>query len=266
VGQYRASISETWLQGRGAFGGLIAGLFARAIEQEFAAQRATGLPVGAPAERQLRILTCHLCEPVPPGPVELTVEFVRSGKYVSHVRATMSAKGGLVAFASATLASDRPGAPLAFEHAQAPSAELVERAPAILNRGLEPVFSRNFEFRLAGGAAPFSGSTSSACFCGWTRYRGTAELLSTAMVAALLDAWPPAVFATTTSPRPAATMALTYHFLRPPARAPVPESGFYLVTTAAEESLGGYSAQHGELWTPDGRVLARAHQMFAVIK
>ncbi|MCA9716032.1 MAG: thioesterase family protein [Myxococcales bacterium] len=256
-GRYRAAVTEHWLQGRGAFGGLVAGIFARAMRAELATRGDPG---------QLRTLTCHLCEPVPPAALVLAVEVIRVGKLVRHVSARLySERDVLLAIASATFASARPEVGLSFDHAQPPAHAPMEDSPVVLHSGLEPVFCRNFEYRFAGGSPPFS-LGDPAAFVGWTRLRGSAEPLDEALAAAYLDSWPPAVFVKTAGPRPAATMAITYHFVRAlPDREREPGAA-YLVTAAAREAVDGYSAQDNELWTADGQLLARAHQVFALIK
>ncbi len=244
--------------GRGAFGGLQAALFARAIRSALSQDSDPG---------QLRTLTCHLCEPVPAGACELSVELLRVGKYVSHASARLRLPGSArtLAAATATFTRRRPGETLRFDHAQMPEHLPLGSTPQVLNSGLEPVFCQNFVYHFAGGQPPFSAGDVAA-FAGWTRYAGPAGPLDDALAAAYLDTWPPAVFAMSDSHRPAATMAITYHFVRSLPDAETERGASYLVTASAREAVDGYSAQDNELWAPDGRLLARAHQVFALIK
>ena len=257
--RFTATVRESWYTGRGAFGGLVAGLFARALRSALSVDADPG---------QLRTLTCHLCEPVPAGACSIVVELLRVGKYVSHASARLQPPENgarTLAAATATFTRRRPGETLRFDRAKMPEHLPLGSTPQVLNSGREPVFTRNFVYHFAGGQAPFSAGDV-ASFVGWTRYGGPAGPLDDALAAAYLDAWPPAVFAMSDSPRPAATMAITYHFVRALPDTETEAGASYLVTASALEAVDGYSAQDNELWSPDGRLLARAHQVFALIK
>src|SRR5690606_39084645 len=94
-GRFAGALEEGWYQGRGAYGGLVAAILARAIE------------AGHDAQQGLRTLHVSFCAPATAGAAEVIVEPVRRGRSVSTARATMHRQGETIASAMATLATPR---------------------------------------------------------------------------------------------------------------------------------------------------------------
>jgi hypothetical protein len=81
------------------------------------------------------------------------------------------------------------------------------------------------------------------------------------MMACLLDAWPPAVFPRSTKRIVAPTIDLTMHFRVP---LPLPGAGpedFYLGRFTSTLGREGYFEEDGEIWSPDGRLIAQSRQL-----
>jgi hypothetical protein len=98
---------------------------------------------------------------------------------------------------------------------------------------------------------------------GWIRPREPARRRDAAYIAALVDAWWPAVFVRMTAPRPLGTITFVLEIVGDPSaigdapllyRGTVPVAG------------NGYFLETRELWTADGTLLALNHQTFAVIR
>jgi acyl-CoA thioesterase len=85
VGDLRwgADLPADWSQGRTTFGGLVGAL----------AARVAALVVGA--DRPLRTLDVAFVAPLPPGPVEVSVEVLTSGKAVTHLVVSLVSGGVL---------------------------------------------------------------------------------------------------------------------------------------------------------------------------
>ena len=122
-----------------------------------------------------------------------------------------------------------------------------------------PRFTQHVDFRPCWGRGPFDSGAAEQRFGGWTRpVEPTTGDAGLALL--LLDAWPPAIFAGARHPVPAATVVLSAHFLRPIAPDPA-----WIVTVAGRATDEGYASQDNEVWSGDGRLLARAQQLFAVL-
>jgi hypothetical protein len=85
-------------------------------------------------------------------------------------------------------------------------------------------------------------------------------------VAALMDAWAPAVFTRASGPFLAPTIDLTIHF-----RAPTPIAGtkgddFYLSAFRSTVANDGFFEEDGELWSPHGELLAQSRQLALALK
>lgn len=252
-GAFEARIEESWFQGRGAFGGLVAAIFVRAID---ATAGADGRP--------LRTLTCHFCAPAQAGAARVEIAVARSSNAVTHFTARMVQDDGVVAIATAARARGRD-VDIAYNDRRIPDAAPPEAAILLDLQGIGPTFARHFEYRFAFGTTPFS-SASSSHFGGWVRHRHPGPL-DAALTAAYADAWPPAFFTRIREPRPAATVALTYQYFTDFGAGIEAREGDPLLVTARSDVLaGGYAGQENEIWTPGGTLVAVATQLVAVIR
>jgi acyl-CoA thioesterase len=122
-----------------------------------------------------------------------------------------------------------------------------------------------FEQRWALGPLPFSGGTD-ARVGGWIRPvepRPVDHLL----VTMLTDAWVPSVFARLTPDDrfSVPTVDLTVHFRGPLPPPGVAEDDFLLVAFSTRVLAEGYMEEDGEVWAPDGTLLAQSRQLAAVL-
>jgi Thioesterase-like superfamily len=246
-GRFRADFPDGWQQGRGLFGGLVTCALVRAAT--------TAAP-----ERALRSLTAELCGPTQPGPAELQVEVLRAGSRVTTVAVRLAQGGEVQAHGVAVLGAARPGS--------APSQQL---APPVLGdwRAVEPLlelgplgpaFARYLEFRPE--VLPFSGG-SRAEARGWVRFRTPPELAGPAFLAAGIDTYWPAEFATATTLRPMATVAFTFQPLGELAGLEADAPLYFRSTLQA--AAEGYGVEFRELWGHDGRLLALNQQTMCSI-
>ena len=254
---YQLDVVDGWRMGRGAFGGLVVAALVNAIEQR----------VADPA-RRVRSVTAELPGPVEAGTVDITVDTLRRGNNVSTARAALSQHGEIRSHAVAVLAasrSARDAAPVAWNDLTPPVAPAwTELAPLAMDRprdrpGPWPEFAQHFEYRPVEGM-PGSGGPPRAI--GWVRARDPGSGRGAGLIAALIDAWWPVVFARL-GPRPMATIAFTLDItggldgLDP--GAPL------LYRAAARVCTDGYVLETRELWGSDGRLVAINHQTFVII-
>ncbi len=252
-GRYALDVDPTWLQGRGAFGGLVAAWLVRAMEAE----------VDDPG-RPLRALTCELCAPARPGPAEVHVRTLRAGLNVSFLAAEVSRHGRVVARATGVFgrALADPAWPAPTPPAVPPAAAVPLWAPPMPL----PVYCQHVRHARCLGSEVLSGPAAEPALGGWTWFHEPTVDDAAARVA-LLDAWPPALFTRLTAPRPVVTITMACHVFSPsgpPGPAVAPGTPL-LVTARSDAAVEGYSDERLELWGPDGRLLATSHQVVGVL-
>ncbi|MBK8263294.1 MAG: thioesterase family protein [Nannocystis sp.] len=241
--------TEDWYQGRGAYGGVVAGALARAMAE-----------VDQGPSRPLRWFTVHFCAPAV-GDAQLTVEPQRSGHAVTHTTARIDGAGGVIATASATFARDRPGQ-LSWAPAEPPAARDPD-AITPFEGAPTPVFASHLEYRFAHGARPLSGAPIAEIGL-WLRFREPLLLDEPAAIA-LLDAAPPAAMARMTEPRPMASVAFAAQLYSQLPLAAARPDDHYLLTVRSRVAGGGYCEEAAELWTRDRQLIAACWQHIALL-
>lgn len=247
-GLWEGRIDRGWWIVLGPNGGYVAAIVLRAM------QEAVGDPERAP-----RSFTLHYTRPPAEGPVRIAARPERAGRSLTTVSARVLQGEQLVALGLGAFSRTRE-AP-AFQHARmpevAPASELPEWGPE--QRPPLPMHGR-YEYRFALGSA--SGSGSEALCGGWIRTREP-RLVDAPLLAAFADAWPPAVFALSPPERmgPVPTVDLSVHFR---ARTPLPGAAaddFTLAVFRTRSARDGFIEEDGELWSPDGLLLAQSRQL-----
>jgi acyl-CoA thioesterase len=99
---------------------------------------------------------------------------------------------------------------------------------------------------------------------GWVRFRDRPTRRDVAHLAALADAWWPALFSIWSAPRPMATVAYTLQVLDGFEGLDPDAPIFHHARAIA--SRDGYAVEIRELWGEDGRLLALNEQTFVVIR
>ena len=176
-GQYQAAITDSWLQGRTAFGGLSTALVTAAMRQQVA------------ADRRLRALSVSFVGPAPAGQHRVILRPLREGGSVTHIQGELQCDGEVATLVAAAYGKDR-ASELVTAAARRPdnirAAEHCESMPYV--EGMTPAFTQHFDMRLASGALPFSGADS-ADFAMWLAYKDATTMDENAMVG-LADAPP----------------------------------------------------------------------------
>jgi acyl-CoA thioesterase len=246
-GVYDARIDGGWWIERGPNGGYIAALLMQAFLAEI-----------ADPERHARSMTVHYLAPAVEGPAQMVVHTERAGRLVRYLSARLRQGDRLIATAQAAFAvlnevgptfadpsfPDYPH-PDAIDHAGDPP-------------GLVPMRQR-YEYRHTTGA-PWDGPATTAETGGWIRL-SEPRPYDAALIAALSDAWYPAIFTRLTDRFGVPTVDLTVH-LRSihglQRLAPDDWVAARFRTTVATE---GFLEEDGQLWAPDGTLLAHSRQL-----
>ncbi len=245
-GRWTAEVDAGWFAPAGPNGGYLASIVLRAM------QAAAGDPARHP-----RSLTLHYLRAPAAGPVEVAVTVERAGRSLSTLSARMEQAGRpcVVALAAFSAAFETV-ADYALPAPAAPPPEGISPVPPM--PGMPPIFER-LETRPAIGPVPFSGADE-ARSGGWLRLAEPRPADALA-VATYVDAWWPAPFTRLTTPVAAPTVDLTIHFRcalpRPGADPAAPVLGLFTSRHSAE----GFFEEDGELWSPDGVLLAQSRQL-----
>jgi acyl-CoA thioesterase len=245
-GVYDARIDRGWWIARGPNGGYVAALLVRAMEQA----------VADPA-RQLRSVTIHYVRPPVEGAARIETRVERVGGSLTTISARLVQGDSLQALALAAFSKPRMTAEI--HHAVMPEVAPPE-ALAPRRDSRVPIHER-YEQRWAIGPRYFEGARGrEAITGGWIRLAEGQRSIDGTLLAALADAWPPAVFASHELPMTLGgvpTVDLTVHVR---AALPLP-ADFVLAVFRTREVAGGFLEEDGELWSRDGRLLAHSRQL-----
>jgi len=207
-------------------------------------------------ERAPRSLHVRFLSAPKAGPFELAAELVRAGRSMTTIAVRMAQQGRDFLHASACFSA--AFSPIAFQDATMPAALPIAQAELLPAR--IPLNERYVLRRAIGGDERAS---SRALSGGWIRFADPRPFDALAM-AALWDAWPPAVFARAFEQRfrgAVPTVEASVYFRR---RLPWPEIGLEdsvllrVESTMADE---GFCEESSEVWSAGGALLAQARQL-----
>lgn len=249
-GHFEGRIDPGWWIVAGPNGGYLAAIALRAL------QAAVDDPARAP-----RSLTLHYLRPPREGPVQVETRLERVGRTLTTATARLVQHERLLVLAIGAFATGRDGPEL--HHAVMPEVTPPERLAPPPPRELPLPIHERYETRWAIGGPPGRGQGREALTGGWIRL-AEPRALDYSLMAALADAWPPAVFASADVglvPNGVPTLDLTVHF-----RASLPPPGlrdddYLLCVFRSREAREGFVEEDGEIWTRDGRLLAQSRQL-----
>ena len=244
-GVWEGAIAEGWETPRGPLGGYVMAIVMRGLEQAV-----------ADPERQARSVTMHFLRVPEAGPVTVVARLERQGRSLSSVSGRLEQDGKLLGLALGAYSKPWEG-PLLNESVM-PQVEPPdsEDAPRDSRRPTAPPpFAERMLMQGRFGSPPFSGADSGEVG-GWLGIREDRPIDSLA-IAVLADAWFPAPWPRLSALAPAPTLELTIHF-----RAPLPIDERVLLGRFRNTQVrDGFFDEHGELWSPDGTLVAQSHQL-----
>ncbi len=244
-GDYAATVGRDWWVFDGPNGGYLAAVVLRAVLAE----------LDDPA-RPPRWLTLHYLAPPAPGAVRIEVTVERVGRSLSTASARVTQGGEPLVLALAALASpgrrDRD-----FSHADMPAVSPPAEAIAVPHDPMPP-YSRHYDMRVAAGGWPFRGE-GEASTAVWLR-SAAPDPVDACLLAALTDAWIPAVFMRLEGPAAVPTIALTIHF-REPLAAGVKAGDWVLGQYRSAHAHEGFIDEESWIWSTRGVLLAQSRQL-----
>jgi acyl-CoA thioesterase len=244
-GAWEGRVDGRWWTPRGPLGGFVMALIVRALEQA----------VADPA-RQARSLTVQFLRPPAEGVLTIRPAIERAGRGLTNASARLEQEGRLIALALATFAGARESPRLDEEPMPEVEPPGEREQPRRQLPGTDaPNFVELLSMQARFGSEPFSRAGSSLTG-GWMGLRERHDI-DAAVLCVLADAWYPAPWARLAGLAPAPTMEMSVYF-----RAPLPQPDSLLLGRFASAQVrDGYFDEDGELWTPNGTLLAQSRQL-----
>jgi len=243
-GVWTGAVADGWATPRGPLGGYVMALLLRAF----------GLAVDDPV-RSPRSVTMHFLRVPEAGPVTLSATVERAGRSLSTVSGRMEQDGKLLGLALGAYSVPWESPVLGEE--PMPSVEPAEGREPVpdLGRGTPPAFTERLTMQHRFGPPPFS-SADRGETGGWLGLREERPV-DALTIAVLADAWFPAPWPRLKALAPAPTIDLTIHF-----RIPLPLPDTVLLGRFTNHLVrDGFFDEDGELWTPDGTLIAQSRQL-----
>jgi acyl-CoA thioesterase len=240
-------LTDDWLQGRTAYGGLSAALCVEA------ARRAV------PDLPPLRSAQFTFIGPAS-GPLSVEAKVLRQGKSAVFVSVDLSGDAGIATHALLSFGVARSSV-ISRQTLAMPKVKPIGDSESFFT-GDRPLinFQRHFESRFAGGARPFSPGADPEYLI-WFRHRDEAAREGIVPLVALADAPPPAAMVIFPQPAPISTITWSLDLL---SESPTTNDGWWLVRSTAEIAHQGYSTQTMVIWNTDGEPVASARQNVAI--
>jgi len=244
---FRTTISDDWLQGRTAYGGLTAALCV-----EVARRATSDLP-------PLRSAQFALIGPAA-GALSMNAAVLRRGKSAVFVSVDLAGESGLAARAILSFGIARNSA-FGFDKIAMPKVTPIADSPPFFPGERSFIsFQQHFESRLAGAARPFTPGAEPEYLI-WFRHRDEKARDGIVPLIALADAPPPAVMVMFPQPAPISTMTWSLDVL---SDAPQTKDGWWLIRSIAETAHQGYSSQPMTIWNAHGEAAIAARQNVAI--
>ncbi len=246
-GRYEATIDPSWWILRGPNGGYLAAIAARAVLAE-----------AAEPDQRLRSLTLHYLRAPVAGPCHVDVTVERRGRTLTSLTFRLLQDEIVQVVGVAATAADRPGpefADLAMPEVDPPG----EAPPPVTPPPGAPdiPMRHHYDTRTRLGPDRMKGEISDEALTGgWIRLVDPTAV-DDVVLAAISDAWTPAVFANTAEPLGVPTVDLTIHFRDRPSG----EADWTFARFRSRHASSGYVEEDGELWSSDGRLLVQSRQL-----
>jgi acyl-CoA thioesterase len=249
-GRYRGRIDTGWWIVAGPNGGYVAAILLRGMMREV-----------NDAARSPRSLTIHYLRPPAEGAVDLLVTVERAGRSVTTVTARLLQDEKLMALAIGAFGPSRQS--YDFQDPSPPVMPPPEACPRVRDKYPGTVeLQKRYDARVGLGDDLYSGSER-ALIGGYIRLEEP-RLPDALIVAAFTDAFIPPVFARTTSRSqfgPVPTIDLTIHFRTSLPLASATPQDYCAVAFRSTVAREGFIEEEGEVWSPDGVLLAQSRQL-----
>ena len=251
--RYESVLDRAWWVHRGPNGGYLAAIVLRALTET----------VGD-ADRSPRSLTVHYVAPPAEGGIEIATTIERAGRSLTSCSARITQDGKLIGLALAAFSQARSGPE--FADLQPPDAPPADESPIVeapTDDPFVPDIAFRWESRVVRGGLPLEAS-GDAVISRWIRLP-EGRVVDALVAAAITDAAIPAVFGRVEEQMIVPTVDLTIHF-----RSSLPLPGarpddYVLADFRTNVVAEGFLEEDGEIWSPDGVLLAQSRQLAAIL-
>lgn len=245
---HEVKLTDDWLQGRTAYGGLTTALCLESVLQKY------------PQLPPIRSAQVSFIGPAI-GLLKVSVKMVRQGKSVAFVEADLTSEKGLATRCLFTFGQARQSkltSPIIHPSSLVPP----EQLPVFVNSDQAPAFTQHYETRVVSGQLPGQ-EGEPPDYLVWVRHRDPEAMNTPSGLLAIADMLPPAMFATMSRVVPASSITWHLNILVDD----VPKSHeWYLLRSTAENAHVGYSSQDMWLWDRTGRPLVCSRQLIGIFE
>jgi acyl-CoA thioesterase len=235
----------------GPFGGVTAATMLRAIIEH---PQRSGDPLS---------MTVNYCAPIAQGPFDLDVRLIKANRSTQHWSVELTQGGEDVAtFATAVFAVRRPS--WSHQPAQFPQAPPFEQTRPYPKGSLKMSWVRQYDFRFVEGEPQFAGAPKQATASAYSRLwigDRVPRKIDVLSLMSMSDAFFGRVFHVRNEMVPFGTVSLTTYFHADADDLAAEDISHVLATADAKIFHKSYGDQSGELWSPNGRLLATTTQM-----
>ncbi|MFI4938954.1 MAG: acyl-CoA thioesterase [Burkholderiales bacterium] len=245
---FTAEVGEDWVQGRTLFGGILTMLAVHGMRQ-----LVSDLPPLVSAQTMF-------IAPVPPGIVRFEAALLRSGRSAMQMEARFLVGQQVACVIIAVFGAPRASSVAIEPSDDAAPARSVEESTEFPISSFMPIFTKHYEFRLAEGGLPCSGSSIIGTKT-YVRPRDTGTL-GEAHIVALGDVIPPPILSLVDKPTPLSSITWTLEFVRH--LPPIPSTDWWCLHAYIVAARDGYSNQDVRLHGPDGKLVALSRQTVAL--
>jgi acyl-CoA thioesterase len=233
----------------GPFGGVTAATMLRALIDH---PERSGDPLS---------FTVNFCAPIAQGPFELDVRLIKANRSTQHWSVELTQDGNEVAtFATAVFAARRPS--WSHQQAQFPSAPPFEQCRSYPKMSMSWV--RQYDMRFVEGQPDFGGAPHAAPASAFSKlwigdqHPRKIDALS---LMAMSDAFFGRIFHVRNELVPFGTVSITTYFHTDAADLTADDITHVLAVADAKIFNKSFQDQNGELWSPNGRLLATTTQI-----
>ena len=254
----RVTASDSGWQGQGSpdywafvgqFGGVTAATLLRALIEH---PQRSGDPLS---------LTVNFCAPVAEGAFDLDIRLVKANRSTQHWSIEMTqGSAEVVTFASAVFAERRPS----WSHQQAEFPQATAFEQTLPYTRIAAPWVRQYDFRFVEGEPKFGGAPSSVPSSAYSklwigdRVPRKIDVLS---LMSMSDAFFGRVFHARSELVPFGTVSLTTYFHADAQDLAAEDTSRVLAIADASIFHKSFGDQRGELWSPQGRLLATTSQI-----
>lgn len=243
-------VPDDWMQGRTAYGGLIA------------AMALTAMRKNVPADRKVRSLVFSFVGPIFSDPFFIQIHLMRSGKSVTTIESRIIQNDKICCTGIGSFGAERDSE---ISIAPAKRIDMPEPSDAFelpYIDGITPAFTRHFKYRWAIGELPFTGKGGQE-IGGWINFQEQPGCFTEEGLIAMADAWPTPVLSQLTQMAAASTLTWSLGFVHQD-RMTCSENDWWSFHCKIESAERGYTHETSRIWDPGGKMAVYSHQTTTV--